>query len=85
MWGDGLALPAALEPFDRIIVHGVLEPVPEAISDHLVDGGILVCARPMAAGAAIVRITKGADGALAEMSLGACALQPIQPGLAATL
>ena len=85
VWGNGLALPVALEPFDRIIAHGVLDPVPEAIAGHLTEGGVLVCARSTVAGPAIVRLVKSSDGAaFAETPLGACALTPLLPGLAAT-
>ena len=85
VWGDGLALPASLDPVDRIVVHGVLNNVPESLTDRLAEGGLLVCARPSAAGQVVARLGKGADGAFAETLLGPCSLQPIQPGLAATL
>ena len=85
VWGDGLALPASLDAFDRIIVHGALEPVSDDIAGHLADGGIAVYARPAPDGAEIMRLVKGPDGALIETSFGPCALQPILPGLAATL
>ena len=85
VWGDGLALPATLEPVDRIITHGILEPLPKTLTGRLAAGGILVCARPAGAGQAIARVTKAADGTLVETTLGACNLQPIMPGLAATL
>lgn len=85
VWGDGLALPASLEAFDRIVAHGVLDPLPETITGHLAQGGILVCARPTPAGPAVARIVAGTDGTLAETALGPCALTPLLPGLAATL
>ena len=85
VWGDGLALPASLDPVDRIVVHGLLEAVPEALTDRLAAAGLLVCARPSPAGQVVTRIAKGPDGALVETPLGPCSLQPIQPGLAATL
>ena len=85
VWGDGLALPASLDPVDRIVVHGLLDPVPETLTDRLVEGGILVCARPSAAGQVVARLAKGAAGALTWTTLGPCSLQPILPGLAATL
>ena len=31
VWGDGLALPSGLEPFDRIIAHGLVDPLPVAL------------------------------------------------------
>ena len=85
VWGDGLALPASLDPVDRIVVHGLLESVPATLTDRLADGGLLVCARPAETGQAVARIVKDADGAFKETLLGPCNLQPIQSGLAATL
>ena len=85
VWGDGLALPASLDPVDRIVVHGLLDPVPETLTDRLVEGGMLVCVRPSAAGQVVTRLAKGVAGALTWTTLGPCSLQPILPGLAATL
>ena len=85
MWGDGLALPPSLDAFDRIIAHGVLDPVPEGLTAHLAEGGLLVCAGTVSGAQAIVRIAKREGDALEETALAACALQPILPGLAATL
>lgn len=85
VWGDGLALPASLDPVDRIIAHGLVDPVPDSLTDRLAEGGILVCARPATAGQAVTRVAKGPDGTLAWTALGPCQLQALQPGLAATL
>ena len=85
VWGDGLALPAGLEPFDRIIAHGLLDPLPAALLDHLAEGGFLVCARPASEGQALARIARGADGAPSETMLGPCNLQAIESGLASML
>ena len=81
VWGDGLALPTSVDAFDRIIVHGVLVPVPETVTDHLAAGGILVAGTA----ASIVKIVKGDDGGLSVTSVCPARLQPILPGLAATL
>ena len=85
VWGDGLALPASLDPVDRIVVHGLLQTVPETLTDRLAEGGVLVCARPSGTGQAVARIARGQDGAPVETLLGPCSLQAVQPGLAATL
>ncbi len=85
VWGDGLALPASVEAFDRIVAHGVLEVLPESLIDHLAVGGVLVRARAVPTGQAIVRVVKGEDGSLTETIVCPCRLQPIVPGLAATL
>ena len=85
VWGDGLALPASLDPVDRVVVHGVLDVVRATLTDRLAEGGILVCARPTPDGPVVARIAKDANGTFAETLLGPCSLQPILPGLAATL
>ncbi len=84
VWADGLDLPAEIEPFDRILVHGLLETLPERLMDRLGPDGVLVCARPSAEVQAIVRIKKNAE-AVVETLICPCRLQPIVPGLAATL
>lgn len=84
VWGDGLAVPAHVDPFDRIIVHGMLEGAPDRLADRLVAGGLMVCARPCEAGQHVVRIEKRPDGA-AQIELFPSRLQPIVPGLAMTL
>jgi len=86
VWGDGLAVPLQIEPFDRILVHGLLKEVPSALLDRLAPTGVIVCARPAANGQAIVRLDKSAEAEdPLETVVCGCRFQPIQPGLAATL
>jgi protein-L-isoaspartate(D-aspartate) O-methyltransferase len=40
--GDGFAVPDALGRFDRIIVTAAMEQIPDALSDRLAPGGILI-------------------------------------------
>ena len=84
VWGDGLAVPATVEPFDRIIVHGLLAAVPDQLVARLAQGGALICALICDGGQHIVRVDKGAEGTTCSV-LFPSSLQAIVPGLAATL
>ena len=42
MLGDGFAIPAGAGQFDRILVTAAMEQVPEALTDRLEPGGVLV-------------------------------------------
>ena len=84
VWGDGLSLPADVAPFDRILVHGILEE-PADLLRRLTPGGVLVCAAIRDGAQAIARSTRGLDGHVTETSAGSCRLQPLVPGLAAAL
>jgi protein-L-isoaspartate(D-aspartate) O-methyltransferase len=84
VWADGLDMKPEAGPFDRILVHGVLTALPDGLMASLADGGILVCARPHGAAQTIMRIRKAAEG-VEERPICPCRLQPLQPGLAATL
>ncbi len=44
IWGDGLAPPENIGLFDRILVHGLLDPLPKSLVALLSEGGIIVCA-----------------------------------------
>jgi protein-L-isoaspartate(D-aspartate) O-methyltransferase len=89
VWADGLDLPPQLEPFDRILVHGLLPELPPQLMVRLVATGILVCARPTADGQQIVQVMHGdvTDGeeAPVEVAICPCRMRPIEPGLAAAL
>jgi protein-L-isoaspartate(D-aspartate) O-methyltransferase len=45
VWGDGLALAADSGPYDRILVHGVLNQEPDHFLELLADGGVIVAGR----------------------------------------
>ena len=84
VWGDGLAAPAHVEPIDRIIVHGVLEEVPDALVDRLAEGGIMICAQSCDGGQHVVRLEKHRGGAQ-RTKLFPSSLQPMVAGLAMAL
>jgi protein-L-isoaspartate(D-aspartate) O-methyltransferase len=88
LWGDGLALPPDFGPFERILVHGRLDGVPDGLLALLEEGGQMVLARQVADAPGqqrIVRLTRDPKGDVAETSLGPCRLQSIVPGLAVRL
>ena len=55
IWGDGLALAGDSGPYDRILVHGVLDREPDHFLSLLTDGGVIVAGRRMGSGTKIVR------------------------------
>ena len=84
VWADGLAAMApGEETFNRIIVHGVLDIVPDGLIARLADGAVLVCARRIGGTQAIVRLS--GRSLSHERQVCACRLQAMRPGLARTL
>jgi protein-L-isoaspartate(D-aspartate) O-methyltransferase len=87
-WEDGFEFRRSGEHFDRVIVHGLIEPPAEAFLDLVAPGGVLVAATagPERAEQRIVRLVRNADGALAAADFGpARALRPLEHGLARAL
>ena len=83
---DGLALPEGLGLFDRVIIHGVVDAVPEAIRASVAEGGVIVCARPESStGVGLVRFSDDGKGAFRERPIGPCRLTPLVPGLSLAL
>ena len=68
-------------PFDRIIVEGAIETLPETLTAQLADGGRLVAARP---DGAVTRLVQGvkAGGVIALRSFADMDVAPL-PGFAA--
>ena len=87
VWGDGLAIPAEVGPFDRIFVEGRLDDGAEAFAHLLADGGILVFGRndpQRPVRQQVVRLQRSGDEWI-ETPLGPCRMQAILPGLARAL
>jgi protein-L-isoaspartate(D-aspartate) O-methyltransferase len=81
---DGFQPDRALGRFDRILVNGVMQVLPEALLARLGQGGRLVAALPSEGGARRVVVTSGENGF--EHALGpAIRLPPLAPGLALAL
>ncbi len=83
VWGDGLAVPPAAGPFDRIIVQGALNEPPESLLAVLARDGVLVMGRPdrnEPRRQHIVRVARNGAGGLDIASVCPSRLQPILPG-----
>ncbi len=82
MLADGLALPADLGVFDRIIVTAALPDIPATLTDRLQSDGIMVAPVGPASGRqTLVRVTPTADG-FARRELFDVRFVPALPGLA---
>lgn len=88
--GDGMAPAADLGRFDRIIVHGAAEAVPESLTDRLANGGVMLFARRAPAGETspvqrLIKLDRNEAGALVARDMGACRLVSLYPGVAYAL
>jgi protein-L-isoaspartate(D-aspartate) O-methyltransferase len=83
--GDGLAL-RPRERFDRILLNGCVDAVPQHLLDLLAPGGRLVGALRAEGLSRLVRIERPAEGsAAAPQTLGPIRLSPLIPGVARAL
>jgi protein-L-isoaspartate(D-aspartate) O-methyltransferase len=86
-WEDGFDFRRSGERFDRVIVHGLIEPPGEAFRDLLAPAGVLVAAvaGPDRGEQRMVRLAGGpAAGGAADLGP-ARALRPLERGLARAL
>jgi protein-L-isoaspartate(D-aspartate) O-methyltransferase len=87
-WEDGFDFHRSGERFDRVIVHGLIEPPGEAFRALVAPGGVLVAAvaGPERGEQRFVRLAGGPKGAHEAQDLGpARALRPLKRGLARAL
>ena len=87
-WEDGFDFHRSGERFDRVIVHGLIEPPGAAFRDLLAPDGVLVAAvaGPERGEQRIVRLAGNPEGGLAAADVGpARALRPLEHGLARAL
>ena len=87
-WADGFEHHLAGERFDRVLIHGLIEPPGEALSRLIRKGGVLVAvvAGPGRGEQRIVRLTDDGSGAIVAGDLGpARAMRPLEHGLARAL
>ncbi|TCR62161.1 protein-L-isoaspartate O-methyltransferase [Bosea sp. BK604] len=83
---DGFQPDRSLGRFDRILVNGVANSMPEALLLRLSPGGRLVGALRIEGLARRVVVTRAADGAAFDHALGPLVrLPPLAPGLAQAL
>ena len=87
-WADGFDFHRSGERFDRVIVHGLIEPPGEAFRHLLAPGGVLVAAMagPERGEQRIMRLADNPDGAVEAADLGpARGMRPLERGLARAL
>jgi protein-L-isoaspartate(D-aspartate) O-methyltransferase len=87
-WEDGFDLHRSGERFDRVIVHGLIEPPAKAFVDLVPPGGVLVAAMagPERGEQRLVRLAGGAKGAVDATDVGrARGFRPLEHGLARAL
>jgi protein-L-isoaspartate(D-aspartate) O-methyltransferase len=83
--GDGFDVPDHLGTFDRIIVTAAMDMLPDALTDRLDDGGILVAPiGPHHGTQTLTRVQRNGTG-LARADLLAVRFVPALPGLAREL
>jgi protein-L-isoaspartate(D-aspartate) O-methyltransferase len=88
VWADGFERHASGERFDRVIVHGLIEPPAEAFRRLIRPGGILVAAvaGPERAAQHIVMLSDAESGTGNAVDMGpARAMRPLERGLAHAL
>jgi protein-L-isoaspartate(D-aspartate) O-methyltransferase len=88
--GDGMAPDRDLGGFDRIMLHGAILQVPEALTDRLAPGGALLFARMEPGGAKkgaqrLIRLERNAAGAFLTRDMGPCRLVPLHAEVAQAL
>jgi protein-L-isoaspartate(D-aspartate) O-methyltransferase len=87
-WADGFGRHISGERFDRVLIHGLIEPPAEAFRRLIRPGGILVAvvAGPGRGEQHIVRLTDTTSGAGEAQDIGpAHAMRPLERGLARAL
>ena len=85
MLGDGFDIPASAGTFDRIIVTAAMEQIPEALTERLEPGGILIApVGPHQGTQTLVRITR-TDTGFDRKELVDVRFVPALPGIAREL
>jgi protein-L-isoaspartate(D-aspartate) O-methyltransferase len=88
LWRDGFEFHLTGERFDRVVVHGLIEPPAQAFRELLAPDGALVSAfaGPDPNEQRIVRLVRGADGSVDVADHGpARGLRPLEHGLSRAL
>ena len=87
VWDDGLAQPHEAGRYDRIVVHGVIDHVPEVLSTALAPGGTIFAGRVATPGREppqehqwLMRFSRGAPGSFTARVMGGCRLLPLCEG-----
>jgi protein-L-isoaspartate(D-aspartate) O-methyltransferase len=88
LWADGFEFHGSGERFDRVIIHGLIEPPAEAFRELIAPGGVLVAAvaGPDRGEQRIVRLARDQNGAVEADDFGpARGMRPLEHGLARAL
>jgi protein-L-isoaspartate(D-aspartate) O-methyltransferase len=90
-WADGLQVRVG-EPFDRILLFAVADPLPESLWPHLAKDGAIVHARRMTDGQGdvparqvLIRTSLYTDGLSRDAVICPARLSPLLPGLSEVL
>ena len=75
--GDGTMGLALHAPYDRVIVTAAAPRVPAALTDQLVEGGLLLVPVGGQGYQELLRVRKESDGLLSEENLGGCVFVPL--------
>jgi len=85
MLGDGFDIPAGAGSFDRIMVTAAMEQIPEALTDRLEPGGILIApVGPHRGTQTLVRVIR-TDAGMVRKDLVDVRFVPALPGIAREL
>jgi protein-L-isoaspartate(D-aspartate) O-methyltransferase len=88
LWADGFEYPGSGERFDRVLVHGLIEPPAEAFRELIALGGVLVAAiaGPDRGEQRIIKLARDQNGAVEAHDFGpARGMRPLEHGLARAL
>lgn len=85
VWGDGLAVPPARGPFDRILVHGALPAVPDELARLLGPDGTIVFATTVSGVQQVVRGRRSDEGIWSLTPVAPSRLRPLYDGPSALL
>ncbi|RYC33103.1 methyltransferase domain-containing protein [Lichenibacterium minor] len=80
VWGDGLAVPSGHSPFDRILVHGALDRVPDELAALLAPDGTIVFATSVSDRQQVVRGRRDDAGAWDLVPVAPSRLRPLYDG-----
>ncbi len=83
--GDGLLGWAEAAPFDRLLLMGAVEVLPEDLAWQLAPGGVAVVPVERDGERLILRLTRLADGGFSEVIVGKARFSGLQPGVAREL
>ena len=82
VWGDGLALSPGNGPFDRVVVHALMDIVPENLRHSLAPGGVLVIAQTGGNGQQwLRRLVADRQGGFVVSPVCLSRMRPLIPGM----